>query len=530
MIQSSSTYISPKLRQLSPFRKRHMFVSQLSNLTLITRSSKQTNDKLQLNDKTQTRNCIAIPIAGTTLRASQLTPHAHSHAHAHALIYIYTSLISSFSLPLSIHTRIDMDPCPFVRIAVGDLALNLPHKPHLSFYSKFKLRGFPSQLSEIPCAAAVDARIHACFTLKKSELEKLAEKSSKFSSLRIEIYRRSGGESKGCGLVMKSGKLLGCVVVQLDLKSINVENRACPIRNGWVPIGGGGEVKLHMNVRAEPDPRFVFQFEGEPECSPQVFQINGNVVKQPVFTCNFSFRNCTDRNSRPRCSISTSERGARAWCLGSSWDEEEEVREERKGWSITIHDLSGSPAAAASMVTPFVPSPGKDSVGRSNPGAWLILRPGYSAWKPWGRLEVWRESASVCYRFELIPDGAADAIQLASSNVSTKTGGKFTVDITTGPTPMASPSSSFDFSSGSSDLGSAASGSGSWAQLLYRGFVMSSTVGGSKPVVEVGVQHVTCTEDAAAFVALAAAMDLSMDACRLFSQKLRKELRQPDLH
>lgn len=217
--------------------------------------------------------------------------------------------------------------------------------------------------------------------------------------------------------------------------------------------------------------------------------------------------------------------------MGSISGDEEEVREERKGWSITIHDLSGSPAAAASMVTPFVPSPGADSVGRSNPGAWLILRPGYSAWKPWGRLEVWREGAKVCYRFELITDGAADARPLASSNISTKTGGKFTVDITTGPTPMASPSSSFDFSSGcgsSWDLGSA-SGSGSWAHLLYRGFVMSSTVGDSKPVVEVGVQHVTCTEDAAAFVALAAAMDLSMDACRLFSQKLRKELRPPDL-
>lgn len=59
---------------------------------------------------------------------------------------------------------------------------------------------------------------------------------------------------------------------------------------------------------------------------------------------------------------------------------------------------------------------------------------------------------------------------------------------------------------------------------------MSSTVtsGGkcSKPEVEVSVNHVTCTEDAAAFVALAAAMNLSMDACSSFSTKLRKELRQ----
>jgi hypothetical protein len=48
----------------------------------------------------------------------------------------------------------------------------------------------------------------------------------------------------------------------------------------------------------------------------------------------------------------------------------------------------------------------------------------------------------------------------------------------------------------------------------------------SKPEVEIGVQHVNCTEDAAAFVALAAAVDLSVDACKSFTRKLRKELRQ----
>jgi hypothetical protein len=59
-----------------------------------------------------------------------------------------------------------------------------------------------------------------------------------------------------------------------------------------------------------------------------------------------------------------------------------------------IHDLSGSPVAAASMVTPFVPSPGSDRVSHSNPGAWLILRPDHrvkNSWRPWGRLEAWRE-------------------------------------------------------------------------------------------------------------------------------------------
>lgn len=236
-----------------------------------------------------------------------------------------------------------------------------------------------------------------------------------------------------------------------------------------------------------------------------------------------------------RSSLSEPSTSASCFGGGGGGNDERQPLKERKGWSITIHDLSGSPVAAASMVTPFVPSPGTDRVSRSNPGAWLILRPGHSTWKPWGRLEAWSGGSHLGYRFDLIPDGGIDTIPLANSSISTKAGGKFTIDITTGPTPLTSPNSSFDLSSGSgsgSDLGST-SGSGSWAHILYRGFVMSSTVQGdgrcSKPEVEVGVQHVSCTEDAAAFVALAAAMDLSMDACRPFSRKLRKELRQPDL-
>ncbi|KAL0412639.1 UNVERIFIED_CONTAM: hypothetical protein Sradi_1465600 [Sesamum radiatum] len=434
-----------------------------------------------------------------------------------------------------------MDPCSFVRIVIGNLALKFPERSYLSslsFYCKFKLKGFPTQVSDVSFLAAesdaVESRIQACFILRKPELEKLVDKSSKFSCLKIEVYRRSRGGSSSCGFV-KSGKLLGCVALQLDLKSVlesNGSNRGFLIQNGWILVGGS-DAKLHLNVRAEPDPRFVFQFDGEPECSPQVFQVNGN-VKQPVFTCKFSFRSSGDRISRSRCSVS-GPRSTSISCFSSSKDDNEQPLKERKGWSITIHDLSGSPVAAASMVTPFVPSPGSDRVSRSNPGAWLILRPGQNTWKPWGRLEAWRDRNDLGYRFELIPDGGVDPIPLANSSISTKTGGKFSIDITTGPTPVASASSSFDLSSGcgsGSDFGSAA-GSGSWAHLLYRGFVMSSTVEGdgkcSKPEVEVGVQHVNCTEDAAAFVALAAAMDLSLDACRLFSQKLRKELREPDL-
>jgi hypothetical protein len=59
---------------------------------------------------------------------------------------------------------------------------------------------------------------------------------------------------------------------------------------------------------------------------------------------------------------------------------------------------------------------------------------------------------------------------------------------------------------------------------------MGSTVEGegkaSRPTVQVGVQHVACMGDVAVFVALAAAVDLCMDACKLFSHRLRKELCQ----
>ncbi|KAF1886973.1 hypothetical protein Lal_00046211 [Lupinus albus] len=186
---------------------------------------------------------------------------------------------------------------------------------------------------------------------------------------------------------------------------------------------------------------------------------------------------------------------------------------ERKGWMIMVHDLSGSPVAAASMVTPFVPSPGSDRVSRSNPGAWLILRPNgdtMNSWKPWGRLKAWRERGPVDalgYKFELVID-INSGIPIAESRLSVKKGGQFCIDY------------------------QVMKDSGLSSRLPGEGFVMGSSVKGegkvSKPIVQVGSHHVTCMADAALFVALSAAIDLSMDACRLFSHKLRKELCHED--
>lgn len=417
-----------------------------------------------------------------------------------------------------------MDPCPFVRILVGNLAIKSPaasSKPSSSgkvhpstspCYCEIGLKvkkangvdSPPRHVATVPLISDSDTHPHslaASFDFPKSQIPINA-----LINVNISVYK--GRTNPSCAF--NSAKLLGKISVPLDLAL--AEARPSMFHNGWVPLGHKAQAQsLHLTVRAEPDPRFVFRFDGEPECSPQVFQVRGD-VKQPVFTCKFSFR---DRNPGQFLSANANHLA------------------ERKGWSITVHDLSGSPVAAASMVTPFVPSPGSQRVSRSNPGAWLIIRPdGDGTWKPWGRLEAWREpgnSNAVGYRFEVLP-ATADPVTLASCTISSQNGGKFTIDVTSGVTPVSTPHGSWDLGSGSRPGSGSGSDFGSEQQLLYGGFVMSAKVDGerkcSRPEVEVGVKHVTCAEDAAAFVALAAAMDLSVDACKLFSQKLRKELRQ----
>ncbi|PWA49801.1 hypothetical protein CTI12_AA476940 [Artemisia annua] len=394
-----------------------------------------------------------------------------------------------------------MDPCPYERIIIGNLGIKGVTS---SCYCKIKVKNHPTQCVEINTGDVneLNEQVQACFNMKRTEFEKC-------SGLKIEVYSGRVGGNPGCGFGSGKGGA-----------------------NGWVGIGdlrnSSNKVELHLSIRVERDPRFVFEFDGEPECSPQVFQVNRN-VRQAVFTCKFSLRNSREHNLRSDSSLLETN-NSKKWLRSMKSDKEKKPSKERKGWSITIHDLSGSPVAMASMVTPFVPSHGTDSVSHSNPGAWLILRPGHSTWKPWGRLEAWRESKnkdSLGYRFELLPDASTSGLEpvtLSTSTISSKTGGKFTIDMSNASTPMSTPNGSFGSGSGSGSEFEF----GSWAHLMYQGFVMSSSVGGvgSKPEVEVGVQHVTCTEDAAAFVALAAAIDLSVDACQPFSRKLRKELRQ----
>lgn len=414
-----------------------------------------------------------------------------------------------------------MDPCPFVRLMIESLALKLPlvSKPAGSgvypsttpCFCKFTINNFPPQTALLPlCSAPGDSppdsvTSAAGFHLDQTVLRRI---SGKPIILRMSVY--SGRMGRSCGV--SSGKLLGRVQVSIELAG--AETRQCVFHKGWLKLGNDPNkptARLHLVVRSEPDPRFVFQFGGEPECSPVVFQIQGN-IRQPVFSCKFS----ADRNSRSRSLPSDFTTNLNRGWIRSYQGEKEKPGRERKGWMIMIYDLSGSPVAAASMITPFVPSPGSDRVSRSNPGAWLILRPhglSVSSWKAWGRLEAWRERGPIDglgYKFELVTDhmnGPTSGVPIAEATLSVKRGGQFCID-------------------DSRIMRDSGLNSPHWSPV--KGYVMGSTVEGegkvSKPLVQVGVQHVTCMADAALFIALSAAIDLSMDACRLFSHKLRKEL------
>ncbi|CAA6657642.1 unnamed protein product [Spirodela intermedia] len=347
-----------------------------------------------------------------------------------------------------------MDPCPFVRVLVGNLALKIP-------------------VASKPARSGVHPSSSPCYC------------------------------------------------------RIRLGDPACLFHNGWVSVGkeGGKSVpsaQLHLTVRAEPDPRFVFEFGGDPEISPQVFQVQGT-MRQPVFTCRFSCRNSDDRYQRSRCATRP-----RKTCNSISLQ-----------YDMTIYPLGGPSLSTTSPALPL-PSPPWSPLRRlsglrqSEPlQPWCVAGspPGDGTWKPWGRLEAWRErggsSDGLGLQFELLPDPSIGSVGvlLAESTLSTSKGGKFNIDLAgnNGAGRSVSPAGS-------------PRGSGDYGYLLSplntcRGFVMSSTVEGersksSRPTVEVGVQQVGCTEDAAAFVALAAAIDLSMDACRLFSCRLKKELCQ----
>ncbi|XP_010275162.1 PREDICTED: uncharacterized protein LOC104610306 [Nelumbo nucifera] len=423
-----------------------------------------------------------------------------------------------------------MDPQAFVRLSIGSLGLRIPvaaskagqigiHASSSPCSCEIRLRGFPVQTAPVPLISSAEATpdlhsIATIFYLEESDVKTLLGPGRLHPSRAyLEIIVFTGWKGFHCGVNSKKQQI---GKFRLQVSPEWGEGKSVLLHNGWTGIGknkqdgGKPRAELHLRVKLDPDPRYVFQFEDETALSPQIVQLRGT-IKQPIFSCKFSRdRRASQLDSVSNHRVSTT--------YGTDQDTD---RRERKGWRVMIHDLSGSAVAAAFMATPFVPSMGCDRVARSNPGAWLIVRPdafGPDSWQPWGKLEAWRERGikdSICCRFHLLSEGQEGGDLLVSEIlISADKGGVFFIDTerrTPSVTPLPSPRSSGDFAS----LGP-----------VFGGFVMNCRVQGegksSKPLVQLAMRHVTCVEDAAIFMALAAAVDLSMVACRPFRRKPKK--------
>ncbi|KAH9288079.1 hypothetical protein KI387_032196 [Taxus chinensis] len=402
-----------------------------------------------------------------------------------------------------------MDPCTFIKVSISALALRVPaaskpvtsqvHSACSPCFCEIRLPNNPMTTVPLPLLSldspAPDHQIIAAtFYLNETSFQKKITTSwfgrKKASNPCLEVVVYTGSHRSTCSF--GTDRQLGKFRIGVDVKWM--DSSPIEVHNGWVCIGKRKAGELHLTVRIESDPRFIFQFDGQPELSPQILQLQGK-VHQPIFSCKFT----RGRGSRSRLNQQ------------DPWTAEKEKRD-RKGWLILIHDLSGSPVAAASMVTPFVPSAGTDHVSRSNPGAWLILKPGPqggNSWLPLGRLEAWRERGSkgeIGCNFNVMDEingfyRIDSKILLSKAIISCQKGSGNNVKIN-----MNLP--------------------------VQGGFIMSASTNGevksnskcSKLQVQLAKRHVTSVEDAAVFMALAAAVDLSVDACQPFSRRFTEDL------
>lgn len=345
-----------------------------------------------------------------------------------------------------------MDPQPFVRLSVGQLGLKLPAGGSAGKAAsrlcdcEIRLGGFPVQTAQVPLIHSPEFNLDpftnaAVFSLDESDLRALAapgcfRAAPRSCRLEVAVYLARLGAR--CGVAWRK-RLVGVFRVELAPPSEWREGKPVLLHHGWAGIGrGDARPELHLRVKMEADPRYIFQFDDEIALNPQVVQLHGS-IRQPIFSCKFI------RDRRPSQGDPL---GGQYWSSSGSEEKDMEmvVRRERKGWKVVIHDLSGSAVAAAFMATPFVPAPGGDTVARSNPGAWLIVRAGAAgaseSWQPWGRLEAWRESSSsapapavassrdtVRLRLHLLPDGQDDCVLVSEAPLSSDKGGEFCIDM-----------------------------------------------------------------------------------------------------
>lgn len=201
-----------------------------------------------------------------------------------------------------------MDPQDFFRLSIGSLGLRIPvstskalkgatHATASLCRCEIRLRGFPIQTAQVPLIPPSGANPDphsnpVIFYLEKSDVKELMasgcfQTPQPFLEIVVYLGRRKGSN---CSVTNRKQQL-GTFKVEVSPEW--GEAKPSLIHNGWTEIGkhkqeaGRPRPELHLRVKLDPDPRYVFQFEDETLLSPQIVQLQGT-IKQPIFSCKFS--------------------------------------------------------------------------------------------------------------------------------------------------------------------------------------------------------------------------------------------------
>ncbi|KAJ3679550.1 hypothetical protein LUZ60_017561 [Juncus effusus] len=394
-----------------------------------------------------------------------------------------------------------MDPSVFLRRLIFNLAVRFPlgastattaikeALSSASLYVRIKLAdGRFSKSAPLHIVSCDDVGWFAApkgpavaFDFSKLELSRFAKGAV---NLTLQVYACF---DDCCPTVLLSSQdwVLGSTTLKINL-SKSMEERVMEHHSGWRDVemkDGPCFSQLHVSVCTEKEERFVFKASKCPAASnSRVCHVQESKRSRSVFSYLFSQDSVMSGGKTGGLKL------VKKWIKKKLGLADQKAQD----CSVTVQDKSGLPAAVALMTEPFVPTLDTNSITSVKPGSWLILQPTNSRkWEAWGKLSSWTEPAEgrITYRFERLTD-SLDGISVSYSSISRKDGRRFSIDLPTDRT---------------------------------RGFVMSASVKGERKRqssalnVEVAAKFVRSKEDLVAYMALAAALDLSVDAFRACS-------------
>ena len=202
-----------------------------------------------------------------------------------------------------------MDPQAFIRLSIGSLGLRVPgtvvpnalrsgiHAFSSPCSCEIRLRGFPVQTTSVPIVSSPEGTldshsIASSFYLEESDVKALLYPPGCFYNPHayLEIVVFTGWKGSHCGVGTKRQQIGS---FKLEVGPEWSERKPVILFNGWIGIGknkqnsGKPGAELHLRVKLDPDPGYVFQFEDETKSSPQIVQLQGT-IKQPIFSCKFN--------------------------------------------------------------------------------------------------------------------------------------------------------------------------------------------------------------------------------------------------